>query len=166
MDGVFTQNGRINTKYMKEYKSTIPEITLKYKSGDTKKVKVNSSKDAADYMRELYDIDTIEITESAIVLFLNRANNSIGWYKVSQGGINGTVIDIKLIIATALKCASSGIILSHNHPSGTLIPSEEDKKLTKKLNEACKILDIFLLDHVIITESGHYSFADDGLLFE
>lgn len=150
---------------MTEYKSTIPEITLKYKSGNTKKIKVTSSKDAADYMRELYDMDTIEITESAIVLFLNRANNSIGWFKVSQGGITGTVVDIKLILVTALKCGASAIILSHNHPSGQLMPSDADVKLTRRLNEACKMLDISLLDHIIITDKGHTSLADEGLLY-
>ena len=150
---------------MKEYKSTIPEITLKYKSGDTKKIKVTSSKGAADYMRELYDMDTIEITESAICLFLNRANNSIGWFKVSQGGMTGTVIDVKLILIAALKCGAQAIILSHNHPSGQLRASDADLRITRKLNEACKILDISLLDHVIITNEGYLSFSDEGLLY-
>ena len=150
---------------MKEYLTNIPELTLKYKSGDIKKDKIQSSKDAADYMRLMFDEDTIEVCESAIVVFLNRKNNSIGWYKVSQGGISGTVIDVRLVLATALKCLASGMIMCHNHPSGNTDPSEADIKITQKLKDAAVIMDIQLLDHLILTPGGeHFSFADMGRL--
>lgn len=149
---------------MKEYKSNIPELTLKFKTGDVKKVKVTSSKDSADFLRNFYDQDTIELTESFIVLFLNRANTTIGWFKVSSGGLNGCIVDVKLIISVALKCMANSIVVSHNHPSGNLKPSKADNDITTKLNAACKLMEIVLLDHVIITETGHYSFADEGLI--
>lgn len=149
---------------MKEYKTTIPEITLKYKSGDVKKVKVCSSSDGYDLLKEFYDQDTLELTESVIALFFNRANNCIGWMKTSSGGLDQCVMDIRVIMATALKSASSGIIVSHNHPSGNLRPSEADNKITDKLNQGCKIFDIKLMDHIIVTEASYYSYADEGKL--
>ena len=150
---------------MTEYKTNIPELTLKYKSGEIKKVQIKSSKDAADYLRQMYDADTIEACETAIVVYMNRKNNSIGWFKVSQGGISGTVIDVRLILATALKCLASGMIICHNHPSGNTDPSDSDLKITQKLKEAGATMDIQLLDHIILTPDGSYfSFADEGLL--
>ena len=101
----------------------MPEITLKYKKGNTEKVKIGSSKDCFDVFMKFYDQDTIEINESVIVLYLNSANNTIGWHKHSSGGATQTVIDIKLIMITALQCGAKSIILSHNHPSGATRPS-------------------------------------------
>lgn len=149
---------------MKQYKGSIPEITLKFKTGETKKVRISSSRDAFTFLKELYDQDTIELNETCIALFLNRANNTIGWFKVSQGGISATVVDNKLIVATALKCAASAIILSHNHPSGNAQPGETDKASTNMLKEACSLFDITLLDHIICTSTDYFSFADDGLI--
>ena len=149
---------------MKTYKENLSEITLKYKSGEQKKVKIKSSKDSFDVMRLFFDQDTLELTESVIALFLNRSNNTIGWIKISQGGISGTVIDIRLVLATALKCAASGIIMAHNHPSGNKQPSHNDITITNKLKDAGNIMDIRLLDHLIITESEYYSMADEGLI--
>ena len=113
---------------MKEYLTNIPELTLKYKSGLIKKVQIKSSKDAADYLRLMFEDDTMEISESVVVVYLNRSNNSIGWFKVSQGGISGTVIDVRLVLVTGLKCLASGMIICHNHPSGNTNPSESDYK--------------------------------------
>ena len=149
---------------MKTYKSLLPQITLKLKKGEVLNCQIKTSQDAADLFRKIWDSDSIEIYESVICIFLNRQNNTIGWFKVSQGGLSGSVIDNKLILSTALNCLASGIILAHNHPSGNLNPSESDRVVTNKLKEGCKIFDISLLDHVIITEEKHYSFADDGVL--
>ncbi|MCJ7820953.1 MAG: JAB domain-containing protein [Bacteroidales bacterium] len=150
---------------MKEYLSHIPEITLKLKTGDIRKVQIKSSQDAADYLRLMYDEDTLEVSESVVVVYMNRSNNSIGWFKVSQGGISGSVIDVRLILATALKCLSSGMIICHNHPSGNTQPSDADVRITQKLKEAGSLMDIQLLDHIILTPEGsHYSFADEGKL--
>jgi DNA repair protein RadC len=142
----------------------IPEIEIKYKSTDIEKIKITSSKAAEECFRKMFNSDTIEYIESSIVIFLNRANKTIGWYKLSQGGISGTIMDQRIIFGVALKCGASGIIISHNHPSGQLNPSNEDNLITNKIKEAGKILDITLLDHIIITEDGYYSYADNGNL--
>lgn len=147
---------------MKEYKSKFPEITLKLKKGEVFNCQIKTSKDAADLFRRIWDNDSLPIYESMIVIFLNRNNNTIGWYKVSQGGITGTLVDNRLILATALNCLASGIIMCHNHPSGNLTPSEADIKMTMKLKEGARILDIDVLDHVILTEEGYYSMLDEG----
>ena len=88
----------------------------------------------------------------------------VGSYKVSQGGITGTVADPRLIIKKALDILATGIVICHNHPSGTLKPSTADEQITKKIKEGCSYFDIRLLDHIILTETGFYSFMDEGIL--
>jgi DNA repair protein RadC len=88
----------------------------------------------------------------------------LGYCQISAGGLNGTVADVRIIMQTALKSNACSIILSHNHPSGNLVPSEADKDLTKKIREAGKFLDIPALDHLIITSESYFSFADEGLM--
>jgi DNA repair protein RadC len=149
---------------MKTYKSNLPQITLKLRKGEELNCKIKTSKDAADLFRKIWDIDSLDITESVICIFLNRQNNTIGWFKVSQGGLSASIIDNRIILATALNCLASGIIMAHNHPSGNLNPSEADTKITKKLKEGCEIMDITLLDHIILTETEYFSFVDNGAL--
>lgn len=149
---------------MKTYKTNCPEIELKLKRGEVKKMQIKTSKDAHEAFKFFYDQDTVELTETFLAIFLNRANNTVGWLKVSQGGITGTVVDLRLILATALKMAATGVILSHNHPSGQLFPSDADIQLTKKIKEAGVIMDIPILDHIIYTEEKYYSFADEGIM--
>jgi DNA repair protein RadC len=149
---------------MKTYKSKFPEITLKLKKGEILNCQIKQSKDCADLFRSIWDVDSLPINESVIIIFLNRNNNTIGWYKVSQGGLSGSVIDVRLILATALNCLASGIIIAHNHPSGNLNPSEADSKMTQKLKNSAEIMDIQVLDHIILTETEYYSFADNGLI--
>lgn len=98
------------------------------------------------------------------VLYLNNSNKVIYKWQLSKGGINGTVVDIRLVFKTALEQNATGVILSHNHPSGVLLPSEQDKKITKNLKLAGEHLDIKILDHIIVTENGYYSFADHDIL--
>ncbi len=98
------------------------------------------------------------------ILLLNRANRLIGYYSVSSGGISGTIADPRVIFAAALKACAVEIILAHNHPSGNLQPSNADSILTKKLKEAGNLLDIIVLDHIIISDGGYFSFADKGLI--
>jgi DNA repair protein RadC len=83
---------------------------------------------------------------------------------VSSGGITGTVADPRIILKKALESGAVGLILCHNHPSGSLRPSQADQELTNKIREASRFLDIKLLDHVIVSQEGYFSFADDGLL--
>jgi len=98
------------------------------------------------------------------ILFLNRSNKVINRMKLSQGGISGTVTDVRIVMKKAIEFLASGIIVCHNHPSGNLSPSESDSRITQKIKEAGNIMDIQLLDHIIISEKDYYSFADNGLL--
>jgi DNA repair protein RadC len=150
---------------MKEYKELIPEITLKFKKqAGVHRAQIRKSRDAYDMFLKFFDEDTIELCESCVVLFLDNRNNSIGWFKVSQGGLTETTVDIRLILATALKCASVSIMMAHNHPAGGTIPSNCDDKITQKLKQGCDILGLQLLDHVIVADSdgSYYSYADEG----
>jgi DNA repair protein RadC len=106
----------------------------------------------------------LEHREYSYVILLNRAAYVLGVYQLSSGGTTGTVVDPKLVFQSALKANASAIILAHNHPSGNLNPSEEDKKLTKKIQSAGSFLDINLYDHLILTNDGYKSFADEGLM--
>jgi DNA repair protein RadC len=98
------------------------------------------------------------------ILFLNRSNRVINRMKLSQGGISGTVTDVRMIMKKAIENLASGIIVCHNHPSGNLNPSESDSRITQKIKDAGNLMDIQLLDHLIICEKDYYSFADNGLL--
>ena len=98
------------------------------------------------------------------LLMLNRANRILGRFKVSQGGLSGTVIDTRIILKKALDNLASSIIVCHNHPSGNKQPSDADVKITEKLKKAAEMLEIKLLDHVIIADKSYFSFADEGLI--
>ena len=98
------------------------------------------------------------------VVYLNNSNKVLQIKQLSKGGITGTLVDVRLVLKNALQLSAVAIILSHNHPSGSLIPSEADIGLTKKLKRASESLDIKVLDHVIITEKSYFSFADENLL--
>jgi DNA repair protein RadC len=98
------------------------------------------------------------------ILFLNRSNKVVNRMKLSQGGISGTVTDVRIVMKQAIENLASGIIVCHNHPSGNLSPSESDTRITQKIKEAGTLMDIQLLDHLIISDKDYYSFADNGLL--
>ena len=98
------------------------------------------------------------------VLFLNNSNKVVFKTNLSKGGLTGTVVDVRILFKLALEQQATGLILAHNHPSGKLKPSEADLSITRKIKEASKLLEITLLDHLIITEHGFYSFADEGVL--
>ena len=149
---------------MKKYKAILPEVKIIYLPGTFQKVKIQNSKDCETVFRQFFDEGTISLYESFMVLFINRANNTIAWYKHSQGGIGGTIADVRLIFRTALECAASGMIVCHNHPSGNKNPSVADIELTKKIQECAKFHDMALLDHIMLTHDSYYSFADEGIL--
>jgi DNA repair protein RadC len=122
---------------------------------------IKCSKDVADIFQPiLSDLPHEEFW----ILFLNRSNKVINRMKLSQGGISGTVTDVRMVMKKAVECLASGIIVCHNHPSGNLNPSESDSKITQKIKEAGNLLDIQLLDHLIISDKDYYSFADNGLI--
>lgn len=122
---------------------------------------IKSSKDVAEIFKPLLS-DLLH--EEFWVLFLNRSNRVIDRLKLSQGGISGTVTDVRIIMKKAVEHLASGLIVCHNHPSGNLNPSESDSKITNKIKDAGNLMDIQLLDHIIISGNDYYSFADNGLL--
>ena len=145
----------------KTYKSTISEYSLKYTKSEIQKTKVTTSESASNVIRKFY-FDDINIYESFFILLLNRANNTTGFAKISQGGTAGTVVDIKIIAKYAVESLSSAVIICHNHPSGDKRPSDADLNITRRIKDALLLLDIKLIDHIIITENDFYSFADNG----
>lgn len=144
----------------------VPELNVSFDKGNTADFpkSISNSEIAARLIRSLYDKGEIEFHEVMFVIYLNRSNQPIGYYKHSIGGIAGTVIDTRIILGTALKSLSSAIIVAHNHPSGKTDPSQADKQVTKQLQDASKLFNISVLDHVIVTKTGYSSLADKGLM--
>lgn len=128
---------------------------------EKKKVIIVSSKDIADYLRAQFQYKSHELFT---VVFLNRANKVLHHEIISEGGITGTVADPRVILKKALEHNATSIILSHNHPSGSLKPSRQDEEITSKLKEAGRYMDIQVIDHIIVSDEGYYSFADEGIL--
>ena len=153
-----------NTNEKKMYE--VAEIQLTYKSNvkPSLRPKVNGSKDAYELLKENWDASRIEFIEQFKAVLLNRANKVLGILEVSTGGVSGTVADPKVIFAAAIKANASSFLVAHNHPSGNLSPSQADIDLTRKLRDGGKLLEIQLLDHLIVTVEGYYSFADEGAL--
>jgi DNA repair protein RadC len=151
---------------MLEPKLQVSEIQVSYKPSAVKKQTITDSQDAFNVLREFFSPDTIALQEQIHALYVNNANQVLGVYGASLGGITGTVCDIRLILSVALRIAATGVIISHNHPSGSMKPSRQDEELTRKLKEAGKVMDVKLLDHLIVHPSGtqFFSFADEGLL--
>jgi DNA repair protein RadC len=147
---------------MKTFKSKLREVSAVYKPHPTiQNVKISCSMDVNDFIREVYPV-AINIREAMMVLYLNNSNRTMGYSIASIGGITGTLVDIRLVLRDALLTQSTSIILVHNHPSGTPDPSQSDLSLTDKVKKAAEVMDIKLLDHLILTECGFYSFADEG----
>lgn len=144
----------------------VSEIKLTYKTAvkPSERPKIASSHDAYNLLHNSWDPEKLEFVEQFKILLLNRANRVLGLMEISSGGVAGTVADPKLIFAAALKANASSIILAHNHPSGNLTPSDADLRLTIKLKEAGKFLELPILDHLIITSENYYSFADEGAM--
>ena len=150
---------------LKKKLKTVPEIHLRYSTtGFDTETPIRSSSDIVAFVRKVFPEDTIELQEHFYALYLNRRHRILGYYRVSVGGINGTVADVRLIMAAAIKSASSAIVLVHNHPSGNLRPSDADIDLTKKVKQSAALLDIQVLDHIILTKDAYFSFTDEGFM--
>jgi len=125
------------------------------------KKKITSSKSVFEVMQPILgDLPHEEFW----IIYLNNSNKVLLKQQQSKGGITGTLVDVRLVLKQALEVGATSLILAHNHPSGTLVPSESDKQLTQKLKQAANSLDIKVLDHLIVTEKAYFSFADDNLL--
>lgn len=127
----------------------------------SQKTTIRNSADMAGFLQPVMKDLPYEVFA---VMFLNQANRVKHFEIVSRGGITGTVADPRLILKKALETGSTSLILSHNHPSGSLRPSQADENLTHKIKNAAAYFDIRILDHIIVSEEGYYSFADDGRL--
>lgn len=150
---------------MQTQTKTVPEVTLKFNKGNFEKVKITNSMSAYQFIKQFYS-DDIAIYESFFILLLNRQNKTIGWAKISQGGICGTVVDVKIICKYVVESLASSVILAHNHPSGNTTPSNPDIQITKKVKTALSYFDAFVADHIILSADleTYFSFADNGNL--
>lgn len=144
----------------------VAEVELIYRPNykPSKRPKIVNSKQAHQIFIAHWTLGKIEYLEEFKILLLNRRNRVLGIVDISVGGVSGTLADPKVIFAAALKSGGSAIILCHNHPSEELEPSNEDLKLTRKLQEGAKLLDIRILGHLIVSKDSFYSFADEGLI--
>lgn len=144
----------------------ISEISISYrpKFKNSDRPEINCSKDAYRVLFDTWDKDKLQLLEQGRMLLLNSTGRLLGIVNLSTGTTDATIMDMKLIFGTALKAAARKVIISHNHPSGSLKPSENDLNITCKMRDAGQLLDIQLDDHLIITAEGYYSFADEELL--
>ena len=139
----------------------IPQISISYSlKQKSKRVVVRSSTDAVNVFRIVFD-SFIDHHEEFYVLYLSRMNRVLGVMSIGKGGISECPFDVKIIMQGALKSHASGLILCHNHPSGSLDPSIQDDFMTRKVKDAGKILDIQVNDHIILTDESYYSYADE-----
>lgn len=143
---------------------TVGEVELSYKPKFKNIYKVISSEDAYKYLLPTYREGTICYKEYFKVLFLNQANQVLGYTLISEGGITETSVDVRVILQAALLTNSVALVLAHNHPSGNLKPSRQDMEITKQVKDAAQLMRIKVLDHIILTDTGYYSFADEGQL--
>lgn len=151
---------------MKTDVKNFAEVELVYKNNvkPSDRAKVSTAIHAVNIFRSVYDMNKIEHKEMFYALYLNRNNHVLGVLLVSEGGLTGTVCDVRVILQGALKLNACGIILCHNHPSGSLTPSDADKHLTKQCCQSAKIMDMQILDHVILTADEYYSFSENKLI--
>lgn len=137
------------------------ELGIRRDAADKKKSVVINSRDVAEYLKAQLQYKKHEVFA---VLFLNRANKINHYEIISEGGITGTIADPRIILKKSLEHDAVSIILCHNHPSGSIKPSRADEELTRKIKEAASYFDIKVLDHIIVSEDGYFSFADEGIL--
>lgn len=144
----------------------VAEVQLSYKPHfkPQERPKITSSKQAYQIMLDNWDLNLINYIEQAKMILLNRNNRVLGIVDLSTGGGGSTVMDSRVIFSIALKATATSLILAHNHPSGNLRPSSEDLRITEKLKQAAKLLDIELHDHLIITENGYFSMAEEAYI--
>ncbi len=172
VDNDLNELGRKTTGYLSQFKgigeakaiTIMAAMELGRRRKETlkpEKVVITCSRDVAELMMPLIgELDNEEFW----ILLIDRANKVKHKFMTSRGGITSTIIDVRMIMKTALEMAAVGMILCHNHPSGNLEPSEADRKITAKIKDTGTIMDIKVLDHIIITQNSYYSFADSGVL--
>lgn len=142
----------------------VSEIKVSYSNKNQEKIKIENSTQLYDLALSIWNNKTIELQEEVKVLYLNRNNIVLGYYSLAKGGISACLVDIRIILSVALKANASAIVLIHNHPSSNPIPSKSDWDLTERIQQACKLLDLVFVDHLVITKESYFSFADKGCL--
>ena len=167
-----SQLGKLSVKDLMKFKgigeakavSIAAALELGRRRGSTdalQRKRISSASDAFDIMQPLIgDLDHEEFW----IIFVNNSNKVLRKEQISKGGLTGTLVDVRTVMKTALELSAVGMILAHNHPSGTLRPSQADKQLTTKLKTAAQSLDMQVLDHIIVTEKAYFSFADEAIL--
>jgi len=143
--------------------ASLRRITSVAEASTFEQVKIQNPTASADYARQFYHEDLV-LYESFFIIMLSRANKTIAYAKISQGGVSSTVVDPKIVCKLAVDSLCSGVILVHNHPSGNKDASQPDKDLTKKISQALSYLDIDVIDHIILTEDSFLSFREEGLI--
>jgi DNA repair protein RadC len=152
---------------MKYNITNLGEVDVIYRYTDTLNDRpvIKSADEAITIFKQLFISEKLGLQEQFVVIYLNRCNKVIGTSNLFVGGVSGTVVDLKILLSVGIKLMATGILVSHNHPSGNLQPSDADIKLTKKIVQALECLDMTLLDHLIISPEFKYlSFANEGLL--
>ena len=144
----------------------VAEVQLSYKPHfkAQERPKITSSQQAYKILLDNWDLNLINLIEQAKMILLNRNNRVLGIVDLSTGGGGSTVMDSRVIFSVALKATATSIILAHNHPSGNLSPSNEDLRITGKLKQAGKLLEVEVHDHLIVTENGFLSMTDEGMM--
>lgn len=149
---------------MTQMNSQIAEIQISYSTKTPKqdRVKITSSRTAYQNLLNSWNLNLIELQEEFAVLILNNSNEILGIFNLAKGTVQGVQVDLRLLFTVALKANAVSIIIAHNHPSGSIIPSSADIDITEKIKKNGDLLNVKLLDHIILTRDNYYSFADDG----
>jgi DNA repair protein RadC len=134
--------------------------SIKKNQSEFPRQKISSSKDAEQFIRQFYG-DDLQVYESFFLLLLNQANETVGYAKISQGGIAGTVVDVKIIAKYVVDTLSQAVVLAHNHPSGNIRPSQADENITTRIKATLNLFDCKVLDHIILTADNYFSFQDN-----
>lgn len=142
------------------------EVQLVYRTNvlPSQRPSITHTHDAYELLLRHWDRDKILLFEEFKVLYLNRSNRVLAMINLSSGGLSGTVADPRIILVTCLKLNATAMIISHNHPGGSLRPSAADTSITHTIKQAATLLDICLMDHIILTVDGYFSFAEEGLI--
>lgn len=145
---------------------TVSEIELLYRNNmpPAERPVIKTSQAAYELLLKLWDMNKIELVEQVNILLFDPGKHCLGVYCLATGGVTSCIVDSKIVFAAAIKAKASGIIVAHNHPSGSLSPSQADIDLTNKLIKGGDFLDIHMLDHLIVTRNAYYSFADEGFV--
>ena len=137
------------------------ELGIRRKAAEHFRTRIQGSKDIAGYLQAKLEHRKQEVFA---VVYLNRGNRILSLETISEGGLTGTVADPRIILKKALEQDATSLVLCHNHPSGNLVPSKADEQLTQKIKQAAALMDISVLDHIIVSQEGYFSFADEGMI--